>query len=602
MEKIGIAFPEFISTEKIKRRGNYHDRQNPRETRFYLIPIILILIIALVLVRLIYLQVVKGSYYRNLSDNNRIKTIVIHAPRGTIFDRFGTPLVYNVPGFRETVAGKTKLIGQEEAITLLAAGKKDLEIDSLREYVYKDAMVHLLGYLGQVSAQELGKGEFANYKSGEVIGKMGVEREYESFLKGVDGKQLAEINSQGKVVRKLGETDPIPGRNITLTIDAALQKKASEAMKNVKKGAVVASTPKGEILALISKPSFDPNLFTQGNSYKIASTSNVVATNSASQALVYRSVSEVLSDTENQPFLNRAIGGLYPPGSTFKLITAAAGLQNNIIDTSYTVKDTGIIRVGEFSFANWYFTGYGRTEGDVNVIKGLKRSNDIFFYKLAEKIGVEKLSEMARKFWIDKGLGIDLRGEAKGLIPTDEWKRKNIGEPWFLGDTYHYGIGQGYLLSTPLEVNSWAQVIANGGTLYSPHVLKDLGVEVLNKNFLSSKTVNPIRQGMIESCASGGVAWPLFDFKVKNEKLKIDGKNILKVATGSADLRQIVVACKTGTAQHGGEQTKPHAWITLFAPAYDPEIVLTILAEESGEGSNVAAPIAKEILTEWFSR
>ncbi len=590
MEKIGIAFPEFISTEKIKRRGNYHDRQNPRESRFYLIPIILILIIALVLVRLIYLQVVKGSYYRNLSDGNRIKTIVIHAPRGTIMDRRGMPLVYNVPGFRETVNGKTKLIGQEEAISIIAAGKKDLEIDSLRQYPYKDAMAHLLGYLGQISEDELKSPQFANYRSGEVVGKTGVEREYESFLKGVDGKQLAEINSQGKVVRKLGETDPIPGRNITLTVDAALQKKSYEGMKNVKKGAVVASTPKGEILALVSKPSFDPNLFTLGKDYKPTSLS------------LYKNISEVLSDNLSQPFLNRAISGLYPPGSTFKLITAAAGLQDKIIDTSYTVKDIGVIRVGEFSFANWYFTGYGRTEGDVNVIKGLKRSNDIFFYKLAEKIGVEKLSEMARNFWIDKGLGIDLGGEAKGLVPTDEWKRKNIGEPWFLGDTYHYGIGQGYLLSTPLEVNSWAQVIANGGTLYSPHVLKDLGDEVLNKNFLSSKTVSPIRQGMIESCASGGVAWPLFEFKVKNPKLKIDGRNFLKVATGSADMRQIVVACKTGTAQHGGEQTKPHAWIMLFAPAYDPQIVLTVLAEESGEGSNVAAPIAKEILTEWFSR
>src|SRR5690606_33450567 len=228
-------------------------------------------------------------------------------------------------------------------------------------------------------------------------------------------------------------------------------------------------------------------------------------------------------------------------------------------------------------------------------------SNDIFYYKLAEKVGLTKLSDMAYKFGAGKTLGIDLSGESKGNVPSDKWKRENIGEPWFLGDTYHYGIGQGYLLSTPLEVHSWGQIIAADGVPYKPHLLKDLGVKKLSEDFLSNKTIDPIRQGMIESCAPSGVAFPLFDFKVKNKNLKIDNKNILKVATGSADMRQIVVACKTGTAQHGGEETLPHSWITLFAPAYKPEIVVTVLAEESGQGSQIAAPIAKEVLDEYFS-
>lgn len=588
--KIGPIFGEFITTEKIKKRSYHDEESSSSKGRFYLIPVVLVIAIVLVLGRTFFLQVVRGNYYKNLSDNNRIKTIIIHAPRGTITDRNGKPLVYNVPGFRQIVNGKTTLIGQDEAITLIANGAKDLEIDSLRQYPYKETMVHVLGYLGQVSEDELKTQEFSNYNSGEVVGKMGIEKEYEKFLKGVDGAQLAEIDSHGKVVRALGETQGLAGRNIKLTLDLDLQKKAYSAMGKVKKGALIASTPKGEILAIVSKPSFDPNLFTLGKDYKVSSPNS------------YQSVLQVISDSQNQPFLNRAISGVYPPGSTFKLITAAAGLQDQIIDTNYSVKDTGVIRVGEFSFANWYFTNYGGMEGDVNVVKGLKRSNDIFFYKLAEKVGLERLSSMARLFGVDKALGIDLGGESKGLVPTDGWKRKVIGEQWFLGDTYHYGIGQGYVLATPLQVNSWAQVIANGGTLYQPHVLKDLGIEALNKNFLDKKTLDPIRQGMIESCAKGGVAYPLFDFKVKNSKLKIDGRNFLKVATGSADLRQVTVACKTGTAQHGGEKTLPHAWITLFAPAYDPQIVVTVLAEESGEGSTVAAPIAKEILTEWFTK
>jgi len=593
MDKIGPIFGESITTGKIKRR-NYEDKEAPRGIRFYLVPVIIISVVFFIILRLFFLQIVQGSYYRMLSDGNRKKTIVIHAPRGIIFDRNGTPLVYNVPGFRETVNGKTKLVSEDEAIELLAEGKKELEIDSLRKYPEKEATSHVLGYLGQISPDELKESEFAGYLSGDVIGKMGIEKEYEGFLKGEDGRQLAEIDSQGKMIRKLGESDPIAGRNITLTIDSKLQKRAYEALKKVKRGAVVASTPNGEILALVSMPSFDPNLFTLGEDYKTSSDS------------AYPTIESIFT-APDQPFLNRSISGLYPPGSTYKLITAAAGLEDKVIDTNYSVKDTGVVRIGEFSFANWYYTNNGGTDGDVNVVKGIKRSNDIFFYKLAEKVGIEKLSSMSREFKIHKGLGIDLGGEAKGVVPDDAWKRKNIGEQWYLGDTYHMGIGQGYLLSTPLLVNSWAQTIAANGTLYKPHILKDLGPEKLNSNFLSEQTLKPIRQGMIEACMPSGVAYPLYNLKVKNKNLKVDGLNYLEVKQSSVsgnfkDYREVVVACKTGTAQHGGEKTLPHAWITLFAPAYDPQIVLTVLAEESGEGSNIAAPIAKEILNEWFSQ
>ena len=261
--------------------------------------------------------------------------------------------------------------------------------------------------------------------------------------------------------------------------------------------------------------------------------------------------------------------------------------------------------MGAFSFANWLYTGYGRTDGTLNVVSGIKRSNDIFFYKLAEKVGVERLSSTAEKFGLGKPLGIDLAGEAKGLVPTPSWKEEAVGESWYLGDTYHYGIGQGFVLTTPLQVNAWTQAVANEGTIYRPFILKNLKPKTLKKNLLSGQNTSLIRQGMVESCSPGGVAWPLFDFKVKNKNLEIDGKNFLEVLeatiSGSLkDYRKVTVACKTGTAEHGGEKTLPHAWITLFAPAYNPQIVVTVLAEESGEGSNIAAPIAKEILTAWF--
>jgi penicillin-binding protein 2 len=221
---------------------------------------------------------------------------------------------------------------------------------------------------------------------------------------------------------------------------------------------------------------------------------------------------------------------------------------------------------------------------------------------LAEKIGVDKVSESARQFGLGKALGIDLNGEENGLVPTPEWKQETLKEPWYLGDTYHYGIGQGFLLTTPLQVNGWTQVIANDGNLYTPHLFKNQNNKLKAKGLLDSISTNLIRQGMIEACSPTGVAWPLFDFKVKNPKLKIDGKDILEVplSSGSADMRQISIACKTGTAEHGGPNTLPHAWITLFAPAYNPQIVVTVLVEESGEGSNIAAPIAKKILENWF--
>lgn len=557
--KVGHAFGENIITEKIKRHGNYDFFGKSYSIRGYILPLILAVTSVLIVGRLFFLQIVKGSYYRSISDTNRTRTIVINAPRGIFFDRNKIPLVFNVPGYREKPKdGKeTKIIDNDEAIKLIAKGWSNLEIDSLRSYPFKDAFAHVLGYIGQISEEELK--DFPNYKGGDLIGKTGIEKEYESVLSGTKGRELVEVDSLGKVVRKLGKTDPIPGKDIMLTVDSKIQKAAFEASSEIKKGAIIVSTPKGEILALISKPSFDPNLFTKPN----------------------KDVSQILGDSENQPLLNRAIGGVYPPGSTFKLITATAGLEEKKIDKNFKVEDTGILTIGAFSFANWYFAQYGKKEGSLNVIGAIKRSNDIFFYKLAEMVGVEKLSVMAEKFGLGKTLGIDLIGEEKGLVPSPLWKEKVIGDKWFLGDTYHYGIGQGYLLTTPLQVNYWTQVIANGGVGYRPHLLKNSKSEILNPKFLTEETVSLIREGMIESCSRGGVAWPLFEFKVKGKEIKI--------------------ACKTGTAQHGGEETLPHAWITLFAPSEKPEIIVTVLSESSGEGSNIAAPIAKKIMEEWFS-
>lgn len=564
MTKTGIAFPDFILLDKSNKRQKKYEEKH-RSTRGLFLIISSLVVFLILISRLFQLQILDGSYYRYLSDNNRTKTVIVHAPRGIIFDRNNTPLVFNVPGFRKITDDKTIVLTRNEAMPLLVKGEKDLEVDSLREYPYKDILSHVIGYIGQISKKEMSEPAFIDYNGGDLIGKMGIERSYEDILKGVDEKQLMEVDSRGEIIRKLGQTDPIPGKDIKLTIDLKLQKAAYEATKDIKRGAVIASKPNGEILAIISRPSFDPNLFTMGETYKNTDNSK------------YKNLSEILLDSANNPLLDRAISGVYPPGSTFKLVVAAGGLEDKVIDKNWEVKDEGILRVGAFSFGNWYFSSYGRTEGMVNVVKGIKRSNDIFFYKLAEKLGVDNISKWAEKFGLGKPLGVDLEGELSGTIPNPEWKEDQIGEDWYLGDTYHYGIGQGYLLTTPIQVNGFTQIIANSGVLYKPYLLLDEKPKKLKNKFLSENTIKLVKEGMIESCQQGGVAWPLFDFKVS-------------------------VACKTGTAQHGGEDALPHAWITLFAPAYNPEIVVTVLAEESGEGSNVAAPIAKKILESYFSK
>ena len=596
--KHGYAFGDHIKTEKIKRR-HYEEEAKPLHLRWYLLPVLLIAFGIILLFTLFSVQIIQGNYYQRLSDSNRIRSVVIPAPRGVIFDRNGNPLVYNTPGFRlvehcdagDTQKCTTKHLSKDEAFALLAKGNKNIAVDSLRQYPYTDQLSAVLGYIGQISQDELSSGQYAGYQNDAWVGQSGIEKEYEQELHGQDGQALIEVNAMGQKVRSLGQTDPVPGNNITLTIDVKLQQAAYSAAKDLNKGAVIVSKPDGEILAMVSKPAYDPNLFTLDNTYKPASDS------------ADTTVSAMLTDSQNQPLLNRTINGTYPPGSTFKIVTAAAGLQQHIIDENYTVEDTGILKIGDFSFANWFYTDYGRKESKpLNVQRAIARSNDIFFYKLAEKITVDKLSGFARKMGLGSPLGIDLAGEASGLVPTTQWKQKTLGQEWYLGDTYHYGIGQGFLLATPLQVNAWTQLIANGGSLDVPHFLMTSQPVVKAKDVLDSKNVDIIRQGMIESCSPGGVAYPLFNYAVKNPKLAIDNKNITSVASASADMRHVVVACKTGTAQEGGETALPHAWITLFAPAYDPQIVVTVLDEAAGEGSDKSAPVAKEILDAYFGK
>lgn len=561
--QFGSVFGEgILKGQKRKNLGNdsEDDFHNKQTGRLFLIVLIFLTCLGLLLVRLFTLNILEGEKYYRLSSENRIRETRIFAPRGIIYDRNKNPLVRNIPTFK--MPDGTVFY---ENIPATAGGKFTESIT--RDYIYKEDNAHAVGFVSEANEQEIKSHKLT---LGSILGKTGIEKAYDEIIRGTDGKTLHEVDALGQVVRVLGNIDPVAGNNIVLSIDKDLQNIAGNELAG-KKGAVLAQNPKnGEILALFSSPSFDPN-----------------------KVIRNEDIESLLTD-KNQPFFNRVITGLYPPGSTFKIITAIAALESGAINKNTKIEDTGILQVGQFSFGNWYFLEYGKKEGLVDIVTALKRSNDIFFYKTGEATGIKTLSAWAKKIALGKTLGIDIEGEAAGVMPDPAWRQKIRGEGWFLGDTYHVAIGQGDLQVTPLQVNAWTNVIANGGRLCRPHLVSDLGnLSNLCKDLgIKKETISLIREGMKLACSPaspqggpGGTGWPLFNFSVQD---------------GSALGRKVTVACKTGTAEFGDPNNRTHAWFTVFAPVVNPQISITVLVEGGGEGSNVAAPIAKKILEKWF--
>jgi penicillin-binding protein 2 len=527
---------------------NFSPKERLSEKLFLNIYIFIVALVFIILIiRLFILTVVMGNYYRRLADNNRIKEVVIEAPRGSIFDRKGNLIVENLkPNYQQ---------------------KKD-RIDSLRIYYQPEAVAHLIGYRQTADENDL-KNDLCLTKlnQGDRVGKKGIEKKFDCDLRGVNGQKLVETDAYRKEKKTFSVIEPKKGKDLTLSIDLLLQEKAYQLIKE-KKGAVVALIPKtGEVLVLAASPSFNPQEFESKNS---------------------EIISQYFSD-QIHPLFNRVTEGVYPPGSIFKLIVATAALEEKVIDEKTRFEDKGKVKIGNLEFGNWYFLQYGKTDGMVDVVKAIRRSNDIFFYLVGEKLGVEKIKKWAEIFGLGETAGIGIE-EAEGVVPFPFWKEEKLGEKWYLGDTINLSIGQGYLLTTPLQIARATAVFANGGYLCQPQILKSqiskLKTQNCKKLPISSKTLNLVREGMKQTCEPGGTGWPLFNFKVKNEKLKIE--------------KEIKTGCKTGTAESSSTSGTPHAWFTIFAPFDDPHIVITVLVEEGGQGSDVASPIAKELLTQYF--
>lgn len=531
----------------------------------------------IIFLRLFHLQIVEGKQNRELADGNRIQTKVIHAPRGVIYDRNGKILAANSPAFRLNdpasaghkssllLRNKVRLVSREQALEWEAKNDPrflNLEVDNVRNYPLGEQFAHVVGFMGEISGEQLKKEKFKNYLAGDRIGQFGLEAQYENFLRGEDGGEIIEVDSKGRKIRALRYEPPKAGNNLYLSVDALLQEKLFQTMKKTLSetgsccGAAVAADPgNGKILALVSLPSFDPNMFSQND--------NETA------------ISEIFSNPAF-PVLNRVIGGTYPPGSTFKIVSALAALASGKISPETTFEDTGVMNLGPYQFSNWYFNQYGKTEGFVNLSKAIERSNDTYFYKVAQIIGEEALVDWSKKLGLGARLGIDLPGEQTGLVPTDEWKRKNYDTAWYPGDTLHMAIGQGFVLTTPLQVLGITSYIAGDGRFFKPEFLLHDQPKILISNLLSKDIVEKIKASMKLVTKGTGTAWPFFTFPIPT-------------------------AGKTGTAEYGDPQNRTHAWYTSFAPADDPKIVLTVLIEGGGEGSSVAAPVAKEVYRYFFS-
>lgn len=512
---------EMILVSQSKRRG-YDNRVKSKHSldvriRMRALWGVYVLVLALIMAKILYLQVVVRGQYQLSSRSNHIEMQRESAERGVVYDRQGVALTLNHE----------------------AGGEVE------REYPLSAAGAPVLGYLSEVKSEEVGCSEGLCYSPGMEVGRSGIEKTMEIYLRGRDGGRMVEVNSAGEAVRELGRNLPESGSDVQLALDSRLQKIMYNALEG-RAGSAVALDMQGKVLGLVSSPSYDP-----------------------------ANLSAYLDDTEKLYFLNRAISGTYPPGSVFKLVTALAGLSEGKINSETKYEDTGEIRVGSYRYGNWYFDQYGRTEGTIGLVQALSRSNDIYFYKVGEEVTVEGLVKWARKFGLGEATGIELPGEGAGLVPDRLWKERMSGEKWFLGNTYHLAIGQGDLLVTPLQVARMTLGVVSG-RLCQVSLLKDTQPSCRDLG-LKTDDIALVREGMKGACSTGGTAYPFFTYSPW-------------------------VLCKTGTAQHSGQLSdsdQAHAWITLAYPGENPQMILSVMLEAAGEGSAETGPVAKNILDQW---
>lgn len=578
--------------------------------------IVVLLIFMALVSRLGYLQVLQGKYYEKLADGNRIKLMPVMAPRGVFYDRNGLPLVSNRPGFTITLVPISGPISDEvinklaailgitpeeiqtkvkqyagsfepirvktdvgpDLVTKIEERRAELpgvviEIQPIRNYVNNELGAHIFGYVSEINEEELEKRKQDGYRAGDIIGKFGLEKVYDKELRGKDGGGQVEVDVTGRPVQVLGKKEPLPGHNLVLTIDYRIQRAAEQALDeqlhylqtkteytNAKAASAVVMNPKtGEILAMVSRPAFNPNLFNGGISAKDWN---------------------LINQNPFHPMDNKVISGEYPPGSTFKIVTGAAALELGKVTPEEKILDTG---------THWIIpkgNAMGEALGWINFKEALSKSDNVYFYEMGNRLGIDNLEKYARMFGLGTFTGINLPGESDGLVANRRYKERVYGEDWYLSETFDASIGQGFQLATPLQMVSIMSQVANGGHRYKPYlvgkvlaptgeVLQTYEPEEVGQVKITDRNLTLIREALREVTLPGGTAAYIFgDFPV-------------------------AIAGKTGTAENShGED---HGLFVAYGPYEDPRVAVAVIIEQGGFGASSAVPVAKKIFEAAFN-
>lgn len=601
---------------------NYHNELHHFRLRLIVLAAIVFIGFGILFLRFYYLQVMKFDHYHTLAENNRISIIPVAPNRGLITDRHGKIVahnffVYTLEITPANVKNLDKTIDEISQLVEISSGdlkrfmkfkSRSHEFESIpirthlneveaakfaanrfrfpgveiksrlfRQYPNGKLGAHIVGYIGRINDQDLERLEkketLSNYKGTDHIGKSGIESYYEKALHGTTGFQQVEINADGKAVRVLSSTAPVSGNNLTLSVDFNLQEIAEKAFGE-RRGALVAIQPKtGEVLALVSMPTFDPNLFVGGIDVKN-----------------WRRLNESI----DKPLINRPLRGIYPPGSTFKPFVALAGLEAGKRAPPYTIRDPGYFTLPNSThrYRDWKVGGHGY----VDIKRAITVSCDTFFYGLAVELGIDKLSNFIRHFGFGEKSGIDLNGENSGLLPTPEWKKRRFKQPWYMGETVIVGIGQGYTLATPMQLAYATSVLANKGVAMRPQLVNRITDVKTGQN----KLVQPIINDRI---------------KLKEENLNIVKEGMMDVTLPGGTAARVgagagyKIAAKTGTAQVIGikqnerydeksiaERHRDHALFIAYAPADNPQIAIAAIVENGGHGGSAAGPIVRQVM------
>ncbi|MBM4132226.1 MAG: penicillin-binding protein 2 [Nitrospira sp.] len=589
--------------------GTQQEELREIQRRLTILKIALLAIVGLLALRLWDLQVRDGAYYRDLSENNRTRTVILEPARGLIYDRRGVLLANNVPSFglyvtledvkdrKALIQGLVGLIGLDETVlkkkisergskllprklkdglslreaALIESHRLDLpgvmiQADSQRNYPNGPVLAHVLGYVGQVSAEQLEKSQSQELHQGSMVGQYGVEKAYDRFLRGRAGQKVIEVDALGHEKRTVSVDKPAAGDDLYLSIDLRLQRLAEELLGE-EAGAIVALDPtNGAVLALASRPSFDPNVL--------------------SRELTAKQWDAIVQD-DSHPLTNRATQGQYPPGSTFKIVMATAALESHTITPSTKIRCVGGFPFGRRVYKDWKAGGHGF----MDVTQALVESCDVFFYTVGQRMGIDMIADFADQFGLGQETGVELPSERTGIVPSTVWKAKAKGQPWLPGETISAAIGQGYVTVTPMQMAHLMATVANDGVSFRPRIVR---------------AVMERASGLVHEIPTV----PHGQLAVAPETLALIKEALAGVVTRGTATRArsalVSIAGKTGTAQTAALRTGPqedipkrfrdHAWFVSYAPVDAPRIAVAVLVEHMGHGGSAAAPLAKQII------